>query len=229
MTMTISLPVAANQGQLSNLLSAGNGGQGSGVGSQLMELLFIGLLMEMMSKYGTSLSSGGSSWGGGTVQPAQQASDTVPTVSSNNAAQAVATDLEQRYGLTPAQAAGALGNIQQESGMQCNVNQGGRTGAPNGDCSGGAGYGMVQWDGSRKAGEIAYAKEHGLDPGSLQANIGYMNKELDGPYNKTIRDIKQTSTAAGAARVWETDYEQAGTPEMGNRVEYANAFLSKGL
>lgn len=222
--MTISVPLAESQAQVSDLFPTNGGDQGFGQ----LELMLLQLIGQLLMKYLSSY--GGGSWsGGGTSQPYPQGSSTVPTISSNDAAQAVASDLEQRYGLTPTQAAGVLGNMQQESGMQCNVNQGGRRGAPNGDCSGGAGYGLAQWDGSRKAAEIEYARKHGLDPGSLQANIGYMNQELDGPYSKTIRDIKQTSTAGEAARVWERDFEQAGTPAMGNRIEYADAFLRKGL
>ena len=209
----------------------GSGQLSTNVEQWLIELI-LNLLMKMVSSsdsgmWGASGGSGGA--GDSTTGASQPSSSTVPAGSSNNAAQAVASDLEQRYGLTPTQAAGVLGNMQQESSMECNVNQGGRTGEPNRDCSGGAGYGLAQWDGSRKQGEIDYAKEHGLDPGSLQANIGFMNQELDGPYSKTIRDIKQTSTTDQAARVWEQDYEQAGIPDMGNRDQYANDFLKQGL
>lgn len=213
----------------------GNGsGQLSMNMDQLLIELVLNLLMSMVSSAnsgmaGTSGASGGGTANGGTAGASHPSTSTVPTVSSNNAAQAVASDLEQRYGLTPPQAAGVLGNMQQESSMECNVNQGGSRGEPNRDCSGGAGYGLAQWDGSRKQGELDYAKEHGLDPGSLQANIGFMNQELDGPYSKTIRDIKQTSTADQAARVWEQDYEQAGIPDMGNRDQYADDFLKQGL
>lgn len=222
----------------SPVVSIDNGSSQSSANlDQWLIQMMLDLLMKMMSaspsfsspsSSSSSSSSSGTSNGGSTGS-SQSSSSTVPTVSSNNAAQAVASDLEQRYGLTPTQAAGVLGNMQQESSMECNVNQGGNRGEPNGDCSGGAGYGLAQWDGSRKQGEIDYAKEHHLDPGSLQANIGFMNQELDGPYSKTIRDIKQTSTADGAARVWEKDYEQAGIPDMGNRDQYADDFLRQGL
>jgi len=83
--------------------------------------------------------------------------------------------------------------------------------------------------GSRKQGEIDYANEHDLDPGSLQANIGFMNQEFDGEYSNTITDIRKTSNANDAAKVWDEDYEQASDPEMTNRDQYAQNFLSKGL
>ena len=150
-------------------------------------------------------------------------------VSNGNVAQAVAKDLKDRYGLNATQIAGVLGNMQQESGLLPNVNQGGQQGAPEGGFGGGQAYGLAQWDGSRKQAEIDYAHKHGLDPGSLEANIGYMNQELDGDYSQTITDLKNTDTVEGATAVWEKDFEQAGVPEMGQRLEYAQNFLSQDL
>ena len=159
-----------------------------------------------------------------------QASNTLPKdVSNGNVAQAVAKDLRDRYGLNATQIAGVLGNMQQESGLLPNVNQGGEQGAPQGGFGGGQAYGLAQWDGSRKQAEIDYAHQHGLDPGSLEANIGYMNQELDGEYSQTITDLKNTNTVEGATAAWEKDFEQAGVPEMGQRLEYAQSFLSQDL
>jgi len=168
---------------------------------------------------------GGGSGGGGSH------GNTLPTVSGGDAAHAIAQDLKSRYGLTDAQVAGVLGNLQQESGLQGNVNQGGAKGAPSGNFAddNANGWGLAQWGGTRKQGEINYAKEHGLDPGSLEANIGFMNQELDTTYSKTITDIKQTTTAEQAALVWDKDYEQATDPQMENRNKYAEQFLAQGL
>ncbi|OXI66916.1 hypothetical protein CFB81_19570 [Burkholderia sp. AU28863] len=173
--------------------------------------------------------------GGGGAAPAGVSGgghgNTLPNVSGGDAAHAIAQDLKSRYGLTDAQVAGVLGNLQQESGLQGNVNQGGATGAPSGNFAddNANGWGLAQWGGTRKQGEINYAKEHGLDPGSLEANIGFMNQELDTTYSKTITDIKQTTTADQAALVWDKDYEQATDPQMENRNKYAEQFLAQGL
>jgi len=168
---------------------------------------------------------GGGSGGGGSH------GNTLPTVSGGDAAHAIAQDVKSRYGLTDAQVAGVLGNLQQESGLQGNVNQGGAKGAPSGNFAddNANGWGLAQWGGTRKQGEINYAKEHGLDPGSLEANIGFMNQELDTTYSKTITDIKQTTTAEQAALVWDKDYEQATDPQMENRNKYAEQFLAQGF
>ncbi|KWH62845.1 MULTISPECIES: phage tail tip lysozyme [Burkholderia] len=186
-------------------VSGGGGGQGGG---------------------GASPGIGGGGSGGGGSH-----GNTLPTVSGGDAAHAIAQDLKSRYGLTDAQVAGVLGNLQQESGLQGNVNQGGAKGAPSGNFAddNANGWGLAQWGGTRKQGEINYAKEHGLDPGSLEANIGFMNQELDTTYSKTITDIKQTTTAEQAALVWDKDYEQATDPQMENRNKYAEQFLAQGF
>ncbi|WP_175759145.1 phage tail tip lysozyme [Burkholderia ambifaria] len=169
--------------------------------------------------------------GGGGSGDGGSHGNTLPTVSGGDAAHAIAQDLKSRYGLTDAQVAGVLGNLQQESGLQGNVNQGGAKGAPSGNFAddNANGWGLAQWGGTRKQGEINYAKEHGLDPGSLEANIGFMNQELDTTYSKTITDIKQTTTAEQAALVWDKDYEQATDPQMENRNKYAEQFLAQGF
>lgn len=222
----VDLLIAIEQEPISGVSNTGGGDQSIQALERTLDQLLVQLFIKLFQRFRSSTGSGAGS------QPGSQtggSSNTVPTVTSNNAAKAIADDLEQRYGLTPTQAAGVLGNFQQESGMQCNVNQGGKTGQPNGDCSGGAGWGVAQWDGDRKAQEIAYAREHHLDPGSIQANIGFMNQELDGPYNSTIRDIKKTNNVQDAALVWERDYEKAGVPVMGNREQYAENYLKEGL
>ncbi|WP_176045413.1 phage tail tip lysozyme [Burkholderia sp. BCC1644] len=175
----------------------------------------------------TGVPQGGQSDG----QAHGQTTSTLPTNTGGSAANAIADDLRSRYGLNDTQIAGVLGNLQQESGLKPNVNQGGAEGAPSGNFAddNGNGWGLAQWGGARKQGEIAYAQQHNLDPGSLDANIGYMNQELDGPYSKTISDLKNTTNVSQAAQVWDTDYEQATDPQMDNRLQYAQNFLNEGL
>lgn len=169
---------------------------------------------------GGSGSSGGSGDSGG-----------VPSVTSSDPAKAIAQNLEQTFGLNATQAAGVLGNLQQESGLQGDINQGGAKGAPSSNFAddNGNGWGLAQWGGARKQGEISYAKQHGLDPGSLQANIGFMDQELKTDYSKTITDIKGATSTDQAALIWDKDYEQATDPEMSNRDQYAQQFASQGL
>ena len=124
-----------------------------------------------------------------------------------------------------------LGNLEQESGLHGDINQGGGRGAASGNFAddNGNGWGLAQWGGTRKQGEIAYAKEHGLKEGSLEANIGFMDKELDTTYSKTITDLHQSKTVQEATEAWDKDYELASDPHMDSRVAKSQEFLDKGL
>jgi hypothetical protein len=150
-------------------------------------------------------------------------------VNSEDPATAIAQNLESTFGLTKDQAAGVLGNLQQESSLKGNINQGGVTGAPSSnDADDNAnGWGLCQWGGARKQAEIAYAQQHNEDPGSMQANLGFMDQELQGSYSKTITDIKQDSTPEAAALTWDTDYELASAPNMAARDQYAEQFAQQ--
>ncbi|NKJ49329.1 hypothetical protein CIC12_21870 [Burkholderia sp. SG-MS1] len=216
-----------SQSQSSNDDSTGGGGGVGGTGSSSPSYA------STPSTTGTTTPSPGSDTSGaGNTGTTGSSSSTVPDVSdSDDAASAIAQDLKSRYGLNDAQVAGVLGNLEQESGLQSNVNQGGATGEPTSNYAddNNNGYGLAQWGGSRKQGEIEYAEKNGLEPGSLQANMGYMNQELDTDYSKTISDLKSTSTPEQAAQVWDTDYEQASDPQMQNRDQYAEQFYSEGL
>ncbi|WP_175717228.1 phage tail tip lysozyme [Burkholderia anthina] len=164
-------------------------------------------------------------------QSTGQSTSTLPANTGGNAANAIADDLRSRYGLNDTQIAGALGNLKQESNLEPDVNQGGVEGGPSGNFAddNANGWGLAQWGGSRKQGEIAYANQHHLDPGSLDANIGFMNQELDGPYSQTISDLKNSTSVEQATQVWDADYEQATDPQMGNRLQYARNFEGEGL
>jgi hypothetical protein len=177
---------------------------------------------------------GGGSGGGATSSVGGDGgsnASTLPTNLTGNFAQDMTQDLESRYGLNSTQVAGVLGNLQQESGLQTDINQGGATGGPSSNFSDNNenGWGVAQWGGQRKAAEISYAQQNGLDPGSEQAQIGFINQELDTDYSGTISDLKGATSADQAAQIWDQDYEQASDPQMANRDQYAQQFLSEGL
>ena len=98
-------------------------------------------------------------------------------------------------GLTPAGAAGLLGNLQAESGLNPRNLQNsdeGRLGMADAeytaavDCGAypnfstdGAGYGLAQWTyPSRKAALLAYAGARGRSIGDLGTQVGYLLQEL---------------------------------------------------
>jgi hypothetical protein len=148
---------------------------------------------------------------------------------SSDPTTAIADNLRSQFGLNNTQIAGVLGNLQQESGLTPDINQGGVTGAPSSDNADDNenGYGLCQWGGARKEAEEAYAKQNNEDPGSMQANLGYMDQELKGSYSDTITALKSSTTTDGAALAWDTDYEQASAPNMSARDQYADNFAQK--
>ncbi|WP_241025432.1 phage tail tip lysozyme [Burkholderia sp. Ac-20384] len=181
--------------------------------------------------YSASAPSGGGSTAGAGPSTSSGAASAGPSVSSSDPATAIAQNLKDNFGLTPSQIAGVLGNLQQESGLQGNINQGGETGSPSNNSAddNAHGWGLAQWGDTRKDGEIAYANQHGLDPGSLSANLGFMDHELRTTYSQTVTDLKATSSPNEAALVWDKDYEQATAPNMDQRYKYAQDFASKGF
>lgn len=137
------------------------------------------------------------------------------------------TRLMKDLKLTPAQAAGIVGNLKQESGMQPNINEigsGGRAvGAPN---SSGAGYGWAQWTGARKTAYLNYARAHKLDPGSPAANYGFLVHELKTSERASLAALKKAKTAADAALVFRVKFERAGIPNDNGRMNAAASLLA---
>jgi hypothetical protein len=99
-------------------------------------------------------------------------------------------------GLTPAQAAGIVGNFQQESSLNPGMNTA-------------EGRGLDSGTGGRA---------HG---GTAKQQLEAYWKELTGPEAGTLAQLKQAKSPREAARVFEKGFERAGQPEMGNRETFA--------
>lgn len=102
-------------------------------------------------------------------------------------------------------AAGVAGNAMQESTDRSNA----------------GGGNLLQWQGARQAGLQAYARAHGLDPNSDQANLGYLVQDLKGPYAGLAAQLRKTSDPGHAAVLFSNIYERPGTPMLSNRIKYA--------
>ena len=153
------------------------------------------------------------------------------------------TDAERQYiynfltselGLTPEQAAAVMGNMMQESSMSPDVIN--RLGA----------VGLCQWLGYRVNGGrgykglIPFAKENGLDPYSVEAQMKYLKWELENvPYEKNrfdkfVRNIvtdprNPNKTVAQCAVGFRVGFERCGEDEAqdSKRVGYAKEFYRK--
>jgi hypothetical protein len=116
-------------------------------------------------------------------------------------------------GLTVAQAAGITGNLKQESEFD--------PAATNTDK--GIHYGIAQWGDNRleKLNKIS-----GYD--TLAVQLGYLWSELEGgDYNSVLNDLKNTTTAEEAARLFEAGYEVSGGSNMQGRIDYSNTIYDK--
>lgn len=106
-----------------------------------------------------------------------------------------------------------MGNLQQENNFSTADNAGG--------------MGIAQWIGSRRTAEISYAHQNGLDPQSLQAQLGYLWQELSTGSGGIKPSELNGLTASAAAQLFEQKFERAGKPMMSNRINYANTIYSQ--
>lgn len=138
-------------------------------------------------------------------------------------------------GFTNAAAAGILGNLQQESGINPKQKQYG----------GGPGRGLCQWEkghagnGGRGRWEnlVEWAKGQGKDEWDINTQLGWLWEELNGkdPYTKTLLDrnwggiegLKNAKDYKWAVDAFEKSFERAGKPMFETRYKYAKGFLDK--
>jgi uncharacterized Zn-binding protein involved in type VI secretion len=161
------------------------------------------------------------------------------TAMQNNANAKTAFDFFKGKGLTDEQAAGIVGNLDHEApGLNPEQHQ-----EPYGPGRGIAQWGapqanMDRW--SRKPGDnvVDFAKTeneggaaaasgtfaYGASPTSLQTQLDFTWWELNNGYG--IDALKKQTTVNGATKSFEGTFEHAGTPEMKDRYERANAALA---
>lgn len=129
----------------------------------------------------------------------------------------------QAEGYTRGQIAGMLGNFQLESGFNPRINEGGKVGAPLGI----GGYGVPQWTGGRQKNLINFAKQKGLDPGSIEAQTDFLIYELKGPEKRADQSLRGAVSPEEAARRFLTDFERAGIPKAEQRQQAARQIYEK--
>jgi hypothetical protein len=118
-------------------------------------------------------------------------------------------------GLTPAQAAGVVGNLIQESTLN--------SGAFN--KSEGA-YGLAQWRGSRLQDLQQFASSRGKDIGDVNTQLDFIMHELSGKERKAGAMLASSTTAEEAAFNFGKYYERPKVVEQ-SRVQYANTALKE--
>jgi hypothetical protein len=115
------------------------------------------------------------------------------------------------FGLTHEQAAGVAGNLLHESDQFQGMHEYGQP-ADQG------GIGWAQWTDVRRDAFEAWAAERGLDVNSDEANLGFLDHELLTTESAALEALRETETAAEAARVFEDRFERAGVVNMRSRL-----------
>lgn len=130
-----------------------------------------------------------------------------------------------RAGLTPAQSAGIVGNLMQESGVNPRSHENG----------GGPGRGIAQWLVSDRWQQyLNWDGRKGRDQYDLLAQLDFMWHELNTSNKGSLDAVRATSTARDAAIQFELLYERSadfmkadgtpGTKGMENRLKFAASF-----
>jgi len=201
------------------LIQQGNVQQG-------MQLIQDGAALEMQGAKGTG--QGGSSGQAlANAQPVLSSSSNAnaqPAVSSSNNANAQPVSssgkveakqiyqyLISKYGFTPAQAAGILGNMQVESSFN--------TGAYN---AGEGAIGLCQWEGGRRTALEHFAASQGKPASDWQVQVDFMMSELHGSEKGAYNAIMSATTAGDAAAAFDKYYERSAGTSRSQRIADAN-------
>jgi hypothetical protein len=121
-------------------------------------------------------------------------------------AAALTSQLAKDLNLTPAQAAGIVGNLGYESG---GLNPAAHE---KGQPADKGGVGFAQWTGPRRREFEAYSKAAGLDPKSDAANVAFLEHELKGKYAYVLAALKKQTTVAGSTSTVLSQYEAPADP-----------------
>lgn len=121
-------------------------------------------------------------------------------------------------GLTPAAAAGFLGNMKSESQFNPNMEEPTHIVKDNSMPINGHGFGLIQWSFTpRQAPLVALAQSTGRNTTDLGLQLDYMWKELTDPslasgqpWEKTIEKLKGVNDPVEAATIIHYDYERSG-------------------
>jgi hypothetical protein len=125
-------------------------------------------------------------------------------------------------GLSYDQAAGIVGNLDQESSMDPTISQYG----------GGPGRGIAQWsaggrwDTDPEDNVLWYASRVGQSAESLQLQLEFVWYELTTFPSYGLEPLRAANNVTGATVAFQGDFEGCGTCDQGNRITFANEALS---
>lgn len=130
-------------------------------------------------------------------------------------------------GFTPEQSAGFMGNFHVETGgsFDPKIVQGGGS-SDEIVVNGKTGYGIAQWTSSgRQQGLKDFAQSRGEKSGTLEVQLPYVMKELNGAYASVLTKIKNSKTVESAWEIVSYDYESPAVPDNPARGEQAQVYF----
>jgi hypothetical protein len=131
--------------------------------------------------------------------------------------------VDSARGLSPAQAAGIVGNLMLESTQKGIVINPNALNASNH-------YGIAQWDTGRTAAMKKFVPDSWQ---TLEGQLGYLWHEVTDPKNAqvsvfhTLDDLKSTNTPEAAAASWEKTFERSGGSGLSKRKSNAKSVFDK--
>ncbi|MBF6223410.1 hypothetical protein IU479_35690, partial [Nocardia abscessus] len=123
--------------------------------------------------------------------------------------------LISKYGLTPAQAAGIVGNMKVESGFNTAAYNP-REGA----------IGLCQWLGGRRQNLERFAAARGKPVTDWKTQVDFMMSELRTNESGAYGHLRAAQTPAAAAAVFDQYYERSSGAARGQRIAYANSLAA---
>lgn len=119
-------------------------------------------------------------------------------------------------GLSDAQVAGIMGNIERESGFKTNAKE-----------VGGTGIGLVQWSFARANNLKAYAKSRGKAWTDLQTQLDFLWHELNTSEISALNALKKATSASSASNIFQQKFERAGVVAQGQRNAAAKKYYNQ--
>ena len=134
--------------------------------------------------------------------------------------------------LTPIQAAAFLGNFYQESRFNPASIQSGKTYDEHKAFDsevGGYGFGLAQWDSSRRVDLLNFAKSKSATWSDLVLQLEFIKHEVEGTEKRilTNSEFKDISDVARATELVMNIYERPGHKALSNRIDAAKAAYAK--
>ncbi len=130
-------------------------------------------------------------------------------------------------GLADFQSAGIIGNLMAESNVDPTAQQdGSNSPVP----KNGVGFGIAQWTYTARQGPLVdYADSLNQPVNTLPVQLGFLWKELTGPYAGVLRDLKASKTVEQATGIILNDFEAPAerTQNMIKRTQFAKDVLSR--